>query len=70
MRVTQSMYAASQVNLTWGEFGSANNASIMAQYGIGSYTKAASGTTDSFGLTAISSSSSHNMPYITLGRIA
>jgi hypothetical protein len=70
MRVTQSMYAASQVNLTWGEFGSANNSSIQAQYGIGSYTKAASGTTDSIGFTAISSSSSHNMPYITLGRIA
>lgn len=70
MRVTQSMLGMPQSNLTWGEFGSANNASIMANYGIGSYTKAATGTTDSIGLANISSSASHVMPYITFARIA
>lgn len=70
MRVTQSMLGMTQVNLTWGEFGSANNASIQALYGVGSYTKAAVGTTGSIGLSNISSSASHVVPYITFARIA
>lgn len=70
MRSTASYLALSQVNLTWGEFGSASASSIQNNYGIGSYTKAATGTTDSIAFSQISSASSHLVPYFTFVRIA
>ena len=70
MRSTASYLALSQVNLTWGEFGSANAASVQNNYGIGSYTQAATGTTGSIGLSQISSGASHLVPYFTFVRIA
>lgn len=70
MRSTASYLAMSQVNLTWAEFGSATASSIQNNFGLGSYTKAATGTTDSIGLSQISSASSHLVPYFTFVRIA
>lgn len=70
MRVTFSNWGMSQPNNTWGEFGSANNASIQALYGIGSFTTAGGGTTASMGFSNISSSAAHVIPYITMARIA
>jgi hypothetical protein len=49
--------------------GTVSNSSIQAQPGLGSFTSAAVGTTSSIALTAISSSASHLIPYITFGRI-
>jgi hypothetical protein len=69
MRVTVSHWAMSQLNNTWGAFGSANNASIQALYGIGSYTTNGV-TTASIGFSQISSTASHPVPYLTLARIA
>lgn len=70
MRVTFSNWGMSQPNNTWGEFGSANNASIQARYGIGSFTTVGGGTTASMDFSNVSSSSAHVVPYIMLARIA
>lgn len=70
MRSTASYLALSQVNLSWAEFGSPTASSIQNNYGIGSYTKAATGTTDSIAFSQISSASSHLVPYFTFVRIA
>ena len=70
MRITLSQWAFSQMNNTWGEFGSANNATVQALYGIGSYSNAATGTTGSIGFSNISSSASHPIPFVTFARIA
>jgi len=69
-RINTSGYGLSQINLTWGEFGEANNASIQAVSGVGSFTTNAIATTASLGFSNISSSASHMIPYITFGRIA
>ena len=60
----------SQPNNTLGEFGVANASSNMWQMGVGSFTTAGGGTTSAFPISAIRSSSSHNIPYIQLQRIA
>lgn len=70
MRVTASNLALTQVNLTFGEFGNANAASVQGQFGLGSYSNVAVGTTASIGLSEISSSASHAVPYLSFGRIA
>lgn len=62
--VIHSHIAMSQINNTFGMFGQANNASIQAISGVGSFTTAGGGTVAGFGFSNISSSASHNVPYI------
>jgi hypothetical protein len=69
-RLLHSHIAVSQPNNTIGEFGVANAASVQWQPGIGSLSTAGGGTVSAFPISAISSSSSHNNPYIQLQRIA
>ncbi len=68
-RINTSGLGMSQVNLTWGNFGSANNASVHAVSGIGSFTTAGGGTTASLGFSNISSSASHIIPYLSVAQI-
>jgi len=69
-RLLHSHIAMSQPNNTLGQFGVANAASNQWQMGIGSFSTAGGGTTSAFPISAISSSSSHNVPFIQLQRIA
>jgi hypothetical protein len=59
-----SNWAMSQPNNTWGFFGQANNASVQALTGVGSFSTAGGGTVSAFGFSNISSQSSHLVPYI------
>lgn len=70
MRVTHSLWGFSQPNNSFAEFGSGTASSIMPNYGLGSFTTAGGGTTASLGFSNISSSASHVVPYLTMGRIA
>lgn len=62
--VLHSFWAMSQPNNTWGFFGNANNATVQNISGIGSFSTAGGGTVAGFGFSKISSSASHNVPYI------
>jgi hypothetical protein len=70
MSVAHSFWAYTQANNTFADFGAANNASVQAQYGIGSYTQAATGTTGSIAFANVSSSASHPIPYLSIAKIA
>jgi len=63
-RILHSQIGMSQPNNTLGFFGSANNASIQFQQGIGSFSVAGGGTSASLNLSQVSSSASHVVPYI------
>jgi hypothetical protein len=54
----------SQPNNTWGFFGQANNASVQAITGVGSFTTAGGGTVASFGFSNVSSLASHPVIYV------
>ena len=69
-RLLHSHMAMSQPNNSLGEFGLANAASNQWVPGLGSFSTAGGGTTSGFPISAVSSSSSHNLPYIQLIRIA
>jgi len=62
--MNQSHWGMSQPNNTWGFFGQANNASVQAITGVGSFTTAGGGTVAGFGFSNISSQASHPVPYI------
>ena len=62
--LVHSNWAMSQPNNTWGLFGQANNASIQAITGVGSFTTAGGGTVAGFGFSNISSQANHPVPYI------
>lgn len=69
-RIVQSHFVLVQPNLAVGDFGAVNNASVMMQDGIGSFTTNAIATTASLGFSNISSSASHAVPYLQMVRIA
>lgn len=62
--LVHSNWGMSQPNNTWGFFGQANNASVQAITGVGSFSTAGGGTTAGLGFSNISSSASHVVPYI------
>ncbi len=68
IRYQNNLLAGSQINNAFGRLGSANSASIQAQLGIGSFTTVGGATTASLGFSNISSSASHPIPMITIGR--
>lgn len=68
-RLNTSGLGLSQVNLPYGDFGVAANASVHAVSGVGSFTTAGGGSTASLGFSNISSNASHIVPYFSVGRI-
>ena len=70
MALTCSGLAYSLLNNAYADFGSVTNSSIGGVPGIGSFTKAATGTTAGLAFSNISTSASHLIPYITLQLIA
>lgn len=68
VRLLYSTIGFSQNNNTYGFFGNVNNASLQAQYGVGSFTTAGGASTGSMGFSNISSSASHVVPYVSLFR--
>jgi hypothetical protein len=65
-----SLACVPQNNAAIGMFGTANNASQMYQFGLGSFTTAGGGTTASIPISAISSSASHPLPFMKIANIA
>lgn len=56
-------------NTSFGQFGSAANQTLMWISGIGSFTTAGGGTTASLGLSNVSSSASHVVPWIQMLKV-
>lgn len=69
-RLLHSQIVITQPNNTIGAFGVANAASNQWVPGHGSFSTAGGGTTSAFPISAVSSSSSHGLPYIQIQRIA
>lgn len=69
-RMAHSHIGMTLANNTLGQFGVANNASVMWISGIGSYSKAGGGTTGSLNFSNVSSSASHVVPFIQMLRFA
>jgi len=65
-----SNYMATQANVAFGTLGAATNSSIGILYGMGSFTTAGGGTTNSIPISAISTTASHAIPLFELARIA
>lgn len=70
MALTCSGLAYSLLANAYADFGSATNSSIGALPGVGSFTKAATGSTAALGFANITTSATHLIPYITLQAIA
>jgi hypothetical protein len=69
-RISNQPLGLSQVNNAVGGFGVANAASIQLQSVVGSFSTAGGATTSSISISAVSSSASHNIRYLTLQRQA
>ena len=65
-----TMWGITQPNIAFGNFGVATASSNALQWGVGSFTTNAIGTTASIPLSAISSSSSHLRPPFQMVRMA
>jgi hypothetical protein len=68
-RSQHSHIAQSHINNAFGFEGSVNNATIQFRSGIGSFTTAGGGTTNSLGFSNISSQASHIIPYMTFIKV-
>lgn len=66
VRLLYSTVGFSQPNNTFAYFGDVNNASVVAQPGVGSFTTAGGVSTASMGFSNISSAASHVVPYMSL----